>query len=194
MCCRVIALFWFPNWLKLVYSKIILFLLLFILTNAVKPASLSLSYQVIRYKPVAKPAKGTRKCNCRTEMVTKQMGPGRFSMTQQQVCDDCPNVKWVCLNYMLGTALHTYTGFIITESWRTKYKLLNNNPSISVPFLSLFLVAINRMKICSWLQCSNLDVGLLYLIQNVHLLIFLFLTCLLLSFMIFPEWYRRRSY
>ena len=31
-----------------------------------------------RYKPVAKPARGTRKCNCRTEMVTTQLGPGRF--------------------------------------------------------------------------------------------------------------------
>ena len=44
-------------------------------------------------KPVMKPAKGTRKCNCRQEMVTRQLGPGRFQMTQQQVCDDCPNVK-----------------------------------------------------------------------------------------------------
>ncbi|XP_064597830.1 dnaJ homolog shv-like [Liolophura sinensis] len=51
--------------------------------------------EVIRYKPVAKPAKGTRKCNCRTEMVTHQLGPGRFQMTQQQVCDDCPNVAFV---------------------------------------------------------------------------------------------------
>ena len=44
-------------------------------------------------KPVMKPAKGTRKCNCRQEMVTRQLGPGRFQMTQQQVCDECPNVK-----------------------------------------------------------------------------------------------------
>ncbi|CAC5389403.1 DNAJB11 [Mytilus coruscus] len=51
--------------------------------------------EIIRYKPVAKPAKGTRKCNCRTEMVTQSLGPGRFQMTQQQVCDDCPNVKMV---------------------------------------------------------------------------------------------------
>ena len=32
-------------------------------------------------------------------MVTQQLGPGRFQMTQQQVCDDCPNVKWVPLKY-----------------------------------------------------------------------------------------------
>lgn len=49
--------------------------------------------ELTRNKPVMKPAKGTRKCNCRQEMVTRQMGPGRFQMTQQQVCDECPNVK-----------------------------------------------------------------------------------------------------
>ncbi|XP_013412509.1 dnaJ homolog subfamily B member 11 [Lingula anatina] len=51
--------------------------------------------EVIRYKPVAKPAQGTRKCNCRHEMRTVQLGPGRFQMSQEQVCDDCPNVKFV---------------------------------------------------------------------------------------------------
>jgi len=49
--------------------------------------------QITRNKPVAKPASGTRKCNCRQEMVTRQLGPGRFQMTQQAVCDDCPNIK-----------------------------------------------------------------------------------------------------
>lgn len=42
-----------------------------------------------------KPAKGTRKCNCRQEMVTRNLGPGRFQMIQQTVCDECPNVKLV---------------------------------------------------------------------------------------------------
>lgn len=51
--------------------------------------------EIIRYKPVAKPEKGTRKCNCRMEMRTIQMGPGRFQMSQEQVCDDCPNYKYV---------------------------------------------------------------------------------------------------
>merc|ERR1719450_1691238 len=37
-------------------------------------------------KPVAKQARGTRKCNCRQEMVTRSLGPGRFQMTQQEVC------------------------------------------------------------------------------------------------------------
>ncbi len=49
--------------------------------------------ELTRNKPVMKPAKGTRKCNCRQEMVTRQLGPGRFQMTQQQVCDECPNIK-----------------------------------------------------------------------------------------------------
>uniref|UniRef100_A0A2I9LNZ3 DnaJ-like protein subfamily n=1 Tax=Centruroides hentzi TaxID=88313 RepID=A0A2I9LNZ3_9SCOR len=51
--------------------------------------------EVIRNKPVMKSASGTRKCNCRQEMVTRQLGPGRFQMMQQTVCDECPNVKLV---------------------------------------------------------------------------------------------------
>lgn len=50
--------------------------------------------QITRNKPVIKEAKGTRKCNCRQEMVTKQLGPGRFQMIQQTVCDECPNVRY----------------------------------------------------------------------------------------------------
>ena len=45
-------------------------------------------------KPVAKEARGTRKCNCRQEMVTRSLGPGRFQMTQQEVCDECPNIRY----------------------------------------------------------------------------------------------------
>lgn len=37
--------------------------------------------EVARYKPVPKAAQGKRKCNCRQEMKTQQMGPGQF-----QVC------------------------------------------------------------------------------------------------------------
>ncbi|XP_044743624.1 dnaJ homolog shv [Chrysoperla carnea] len=51
--------------------------------------------EITRNKPVMKPAKGTRKCNCRQEMVTRNLGPGRFQMIQQTVCDECPNVKFV---------------------------------------------------------------------------------------------------
>ncbi|XP_041118253.1 dnaJ homolog subfamily B member 11-like [Polyodon spathula] len=51
--------------------------------------------EVVRNKPVAKEASGKRKCNCRQEMRTTQLGPGRFQMTQEVVCDECPNVKLV---------------------------------------------------------------------------------------------------
>eukprot|EP00052_Salpingoeca_macrocollata_P001508 m.25948 g.25948 ORF g.25948 m.25948 type:complete len:360 (+) comp11448_c0_seq1:94-1173(+) len=49
--------------------------------------------EILRAKAVAKQAAGTRKCNCRNEMRTQQMGAGRFQMHQVQVCDDCPNVR-----------------------------------------------------------------------------------------------------
>uniref|UniRef100_A0A914V7A0 DnaJ homolog dnj-20 n=1 Tax=Plectus sambesii TaxID=2011161 RepID=A0A914V7A0_9BILA len=49
--------------------------------------------EVKRKKAVYKAAHGTRKCNCRHEMRTVQMGQGRFQMFQEKVCDDCPNVK-----------------------------------------------------------------------------------------------------
>ena len=51
--------------------------------------------EITRNKPVMKAAKGTRKCNCRQEMITKSLGPGRFQMMQQTVCDECPNVRLV---------------------------------------------------------------------------------------------------
>lgn len=51
--------------------------------------------QITRNKPVLKPASGTRQCNCRQEMVTRNLGPGRFQMMQQTVCDECPNVRLV---------------------------------------------------------------------------------------------------
>jgi len=51
--------------------------------------------EIVRYKPVAKPAKGKRKCNCREEMKTIQMGPGRFQMIPKKVCDECDNVDLV---------------------------------------------------------------------------------------------------
>lgn len=51
--------------------------------------------EVVRNKQVFKPTKGTRKCNCRQEMVTRQLGPGRFQMLQQNVCDECPNHQLV---------------------------------------------------------------------------------------------------
>jgi|UniRef100_A0AC35EZ48 DnaJ family protein B protein 11 len=51
--------------------------------------------EVKRRKSVYKETSGTRKCNCRNEMRTQQLGAGRFQMFQVQVCDECPNVKLV---------------------------------------------------------------------------------------------------
>ena len=45
--------------------------------------------QVTRDKPVAKPAPGVRKCNCRNKVVTRQLGPGMFQQFQQQECQVC---------------------------------------------------------------------------------------------------------
>ncbi|MCP9261456.1 DnaJ subfamily B member 11 [Dirofilaria immitis] len=44
---------------------------------------------------------GTRKCNCRHEMRTEQLGAGRFQMFQVKVCDECPNVMLVQETRML---------------------------------------------------------------------------------------------
>ncbi|XP_018914795.1 dnaJ homolog shv [Bemisia tabaci] len=51
--------------------------------------------EITRNKPVIKAAKGTRKCNCRQEMKAKRLGPTRFQMMQETVCDECPNIKLV---------------------------------------------------------------------------------------------------
>lgn len=47
-----------------------------------------------RVLPVMRETSGTRKCNCKQKMVTKQTGPGSFQMWQTEVCDDCPNIKF----------------------------------------------------------------------------------------------------
>lgn len=72
---------------KLVYPHLILFLPFF--------------FKVLRAKPVAETTSGTRKCNCRMEMRTTQLGPGRFQMMQEEVCDDCPNKKFVIKDQVL---------------------------------------------------------------------------------------------
>ncbi|XP_033104849.1 dnaJ homolog subfamily B member 11-like [Anneissia japonica] len=51
--------------------------------------------EIIRYRPVPHTSPGTRRCNCRQEMRTMQLSPGRFQMSQHEVCDECPNVKLV---------------------------------------------------------------------------------------------------
>jgi len=51
--------------------------------------------EIVRYKPVAKEAAGKRKCNCREEMQTVQIGPGRYQMIPKKVCEECANVNLV---------------------------------------------------------------------------------------------------
>lgn len=35
------------------------------------------------------------------EMRTHQMGPGRFQMIQEEVCDECPNKKFIIKDQLL---------------------------------------------------------------------------------------------
>jgi len=57
--------------------------------------------EVLRAKPVAEETTGTRKCNCRMEMKTTSLGPGRFQMSQEEVCDSCPNKKYIVKDQLL---------------------------------------------------------------------------------------------
>ncbi|RAL43564.1 unnamed protein product [Cuscuta campestris] len=50
--------------------------------------------KVWREKNVLKPAPGKRRCNCRNEVYHRQIGPGMFQQMTEQVCDQCPNVKF----------------------------------------------------------------------------------------------------
>lgn len=52
------------------------------------------SLKVWREKNVIKPAPGKRRCNCRNEVYHKQIGPGMFQQMTEQVCEQCPNVKY----------------------------------------------------------------------------------------------------
>ena len=60
---------------------------------SLKDLYLGNTIKVTRDKDVLKPAKGTRKCNCRQKMVTRQVGPGMFQQYAQNECEECPNVK-----------------------------------------------------------------------------------------------------
>ncbi|XP_075642188.1 dnaJ protein ERDJ3B [Castanea sativa] len=52
------------------------------------------SVKVWREKNILKPAPGKRRCNCRNEVYHKQIGPGMFQQMTEQVCEQCPNVKY----------------------------------------------------------------------------------------------------
>ncbi|XP_037488738.1 dnaJ protein ERDJ3B [Triticum urartu] len=53
------------------------------------------SLKVWREKNIIKPAPGKRRCNCRNEVYHRQIGPGMYQQMTEQVCDQCPNVKYV---------------------------------------------------------------------------------------------------
>ncbi|KAG9459594.1 hypothetical protein H6P81_004102 [Aristolochia fimbriata] len=57
--------------------------------------------KVWREKNVLKPAPGKRRCNCRNEVYHKQIGPGMFQQMTEQVCEQCPNVKFEREGYFL---------------------------------------------------------------------------------------------
>ncbi|KAG2693363.1 hypothetical protein I3760_08G092600 [Carya illinoinensis] len=52
------------------------------------------SLKVWREKNILKPAPGKRHCNCRDEVYHRQIGPGMFQQMTEQVCEQCPNVKY----------------------------------------------------------------------------------------------------
>jgi DnaJ family protein B protein 11 len=51
--------------------------------------------RVVRDKHVLKPAPGTRQCNCKQKLVTRQIGPGMFQQATVQECETCDNVQLV---------------------------------------------------------------------------------------------------
>ncbi|KAJ0976387.1 hypothetical protein J5N97_018352 [Dioscorea zingiberensis] len=52
------------------------------------------SIKVWREKNVIKPALGKRRCNCRNEVYHRQIAPGMFQQMTEEVCEQCPNVKY----------------------------------------------------------------------------------------------------
>ncbi|KAI3676579.1 hypothetical protein L1987_86190 [Smallanthus sonchifolius] len=50
--------------------------------------------KVWREKNILKAAPGKRRCNCRNEVYHRQIGPGMFQQMTEQVCEQCPNVKY----------------------------------------------------------------------------------------------------
>lgn len=85
-----------------------------------------------RDKNVIKPAKGTRKCNCKNKMTTKQIGPGMFQQFQTQVHLNywqyicivtalSDSNKWACVELILIT-------FVINEFKSAGVYLMQNTP------------------------------------------------------------------
>ncbi|KAF8394640.1 hypothetical protein HHK36_020854 [Tetracentron sinense] len=59
------------------------------------------SLKVWREKNILKSAPGKRRCNCRNEVYHKQIGPGMFQQMTEQVCEQCPNVKYEREGYFI---------------------------------------------------------------------------------------------
>ncbi|MFS7901621.1 putative DnaJ domain, Chaperone J-domain superfamily [Helianthus anomalus] len=53
------------------------------------------SLKIWREKNILKPAPGKRRCNCRNEVYHRQVGHGMFQQMTEEVCEQCPNVKYV---------------------------------------------------------------------------------------------------
>ncbi len=61
-----------------------------------------LAVQVVRDKNVVKPARGTRQCNCKNKMVTRQLGPGMFQQYQTQVRQERRSLRHLRLCWSRG--------------------------------------------------------------------------------------------
>ncbi|RLM91917.1 hypothetical protein C2845_PM08G12230 [Panicum miliaceum] len=57
---------------------------------------------VWREKNVIKPAPGNRQCKCRNEIRQREIAPGTFFQISEQVCESCPNVKYVREGYFIN--------------------------------------------------------------------------------------------
>ncbi|XP_076931849.1 dnaJ protein ERDJ3B-like [Bidens hawaiensis] len=52
------------------------------------------SLNIWREKNIIKRAPGKRRCNCRNEVYHRQVGLGMFQQMTEEVCEQCPNVKY----------------------------------------------------------------------------------------------------
>ncbi|KAK8965694.1 hypothetical protein KSP40_PGU013027 [Platanthera guangdongensis] len=59
------------------------------------------SFKVWREKNVLKSAPGKRRCNCRNEQRHRQIAPGMYQQITEQVCEECPNVKYEREGYFI---------------------------------------------------------------------------------------------
>eukprot|EP01025_Chloroclados_australasicus_P044880 TRINITY_DN4890_c0_g1_i1.p2 TRINITY_DN4890_c0_g1~~TRINITY_DN4890_c0_g1_i1.p2 ORF type:complete len:252 (-),score=29.75 TRINITY_DN4890_c0_g1_i1:412-1167(-) len=75
--------------------------------------------KIMRTKSVLKPTSGTRKCNCRNKVVTKQLGPGMFQQFTTKECQECPNVKFeresMEITIDLDAGMHTGQEIVMFE-------------------------------------------------------------------------------